>query len=203
MHPATAALVRLLRMRSRGLLGTGLAGLAVLAAAGAVGAQTAPETEAVRDPVGDARGPDIKRASLGRGSDGRLRATITLAAKLKPSDLLSKTGPPGSICLRLWTASTPPDMPADYLVCATAQDEDTMRANVMREDDDGMPDRTGAASVSLRVSRIFVLRFSQSAIQRPKTIRFAAEATRAGCPRTSCADVAPNAPETATFKLRD
>ena len=93
-------------------------------------------------------------------------------------------------------------MPADYLVCATAKDEDTMQASVLKEDDDGLPDRAGAASVSLRVSRIFTLRFSQSAIQRPRTIRFAAEATRAGCPRTSCVDVAPNAPKTATFKLR-
>lgn len=159
----------------------------------------------MRDTVGDARGEkalDIKRASLGRGSDGRLRATMTLAATLKPADLLAQDGPPGSLCVRLWTASRPPDLPADYLVCATAQDDDTLRANVLREDKDGLPDRVGAAAVSLRSGRIIVLLFSQSALQRPRTIRFAAEATRAGCPRISCADVAPNAPATATFKLR-
>lgn len=159
----------------------------------------------MRDTVGDARGdkaPDIKRISLGRGSDGRLRATMSLAATLSPADLLAKEGPPGSLCLRLWTTSKPGSLPADFLVCATAQDKDTLRANVLREDDDGMPDRVGAASVSLRVRRILILRFSQTAIGRPATIRFAGEATRAGCPRISCADVAPNAPETATFRLR-
>jgi hypothetical protein len=164
----------------------------------------APKTVAVRDAKGDARGdkaPDITRTSLTRGSDGRLRATVSLASKLSPADLLSDDGPPGSVCLRLWTVSKPPDLPADYLVCVTAQDKDTLRGTVVKEDRDGLPDRVGTASVSLRVGRIVILRFSQSAIQRPKTIRFAAEATRAGCPRVSCVDTAPDAPATATFKL--
>lgn len=127
---------------------------------------------------------------------------MTLEAKLTPADLLAKEGPPGSLCLRLWTTTTPGSVPADYLVCATAEDADTLRANVLKEDRDGLPDRAGAASVSLRSGRIVILRFSQSAIGRPDTIRFAGEATRAGCPRVSCADVAPNAPATATLKLR-
>jgi len=157
---------------------------------------------AVRDAVGDARGPDVKRVSLGRSSDGRLRATMTLEKKIAPADLLARTGPPGSLCLRLWTKSAPGSLPADYLVCATAKDSKTLQANVLKEDDDGMPDRAGAASVGIHKDRIVILRFSQSAVGRPDTIRFAGEATRAGCPRTSCADVAPNAPGTATFKLR-
>lgn len=158
----------------------------------------------MRDAKGDVRGakaPDITRTSLARGSDGRLRATVSLAAALSPADLLSDDGPPGSVCLRLWTASRPPSLPADYLVCATAQDAKTLRATVVKEDKDGLPDRAGAATVSLRAGRIVILRFSQSAIQRPKTIRFAAEATRAGCPRMSCVDTVPDAPGTATFRL--
>lgn len=165
----------------------------------------APKTVAVRDAKGDARGdkaPDLVRASLGRGSDGRLRATFSLAAKLTPADLRAASGPPGSLCLRLWTASNPPNEPDDFLACVTTQTDDTLRGTVMREDLDGQPDRVGSASVSLRDGRIMIMRFSQSAIGRPATIRFAAEATRAGCARTSCIDTAPDAPKTATFKLR-
>jgi hypothetical protein len=184
-----------------------LSGLALLGAAGAVLAATTPEpkTVAVRDPAGDARGdnaPDIKRVSMGRGSDGRLLATMSLAAKLSPADLLADEGPPGSLCMRLWTVSKPPSAPADYLVCATAQEDETLRASVLKEDKDGLPDRVGAATVSLRAGHIVILRFSQSAIQRPETIRFAGEATRAGCPRVSCVDVAPDAPATGMFRLR-
>jgi hypothetical protein len=166
---------------------------------------SAPKTVAVRDAKGDARGdkaPDLIRASLGRGSDGRLRATFSLAAKLTPNDLRTTSGPPGSLCLRMWTVSEPPNQPEDFLACVTTQADDTLRGTVMREDLDGLPDRVGAASVSLRDGRIVIVRFSQSAIGRPSTIRFAAEGTRAGCARTSCVDSAPDAPKTATFKLR-
>jgi hypothetical protein len=45
------------------------------------------------------------------------------------------------------------------------------------------------------------VRFSQTVVGRPKTIRFAGEATKPGCPRTSCVDTAPDAPKTATLKL--
>jgi hypothetical protein len=177
-------------------------------AAGAVtvtaATKKAPATVAVRDTKGDARGdkaPDLVRASLGRGSDGRLRATFSLAAKLTPADLRATSGPPGSLCLRMWTTSEPPDQPEDFLACVTAQADDTLRGTVMRENTDGLPNRVGPAAVSLRDGRIVILRFSQSAIGRPKTIRFAAEGTRAGCARTSCIDTAPDAPATATFKL--
>ena len=164
----------------------------------------APKTVAVRDEKGDTRGekaPDLVRASLGRGSDGRLRATFSLAAKLTPSDLRATSGPPGSLCLRMWTTSEPPNQPEDYLACVTAQPDDTLRGTVTKENLDGLPNKVGTASVSLRDGRIVILRFSQSAIARPATIQFAAEGTRAGCARTSCIDTAPDAPATATFKL--
>ena len=158
----------------------------------------------VRDARGDARtgAPDLIRVSLARGGDGRLRAALSLAGPLKPADLLASDGPPGSVCLRVWTANEPPNMPEDYLVCVAAQDDAKLRADVLREDGDWQPNRVAPATVSLQDDHILVLRFSQSAIGRPARLRFAAEATMAGCSRASCVDVAPDPPKTARLRLR-
>jgi len=146
--------------------------------------------------------PDVIRASLGRGADGRLRAAISLAGDLDAADLRSDEGPPGSLCLRLWTVSAPPNMPADFLVCVTAKDETSLRGKVLREDLDGQPDRVADATVRRRGKRVLIVSFSQSSVGRPARLRFAAEATKAGCPRQSCVDVAPDAPRTALLRVR-
>jgi hypothetical protein len=147
--------------------------------------------------------PDITRVALGRGADGRFRAALTLGGAWTARDLAARSGPPGSLCLRLWTASEPPNSPPDYLVCITAEaDRRTLRGTVMQERPDALPRRVGPAAVSRRGTRSAIVRFSQSAIGRPALVRFAAEATRAGCARPSCVDTAPDAPVTARFRLR-
>jgi hypothetical protein len=158
----------------------------------------------------DARagGPDLTRVQLGRAADGRLRAALTLAAAWTAGDLLPaaeapQPAPPGSVCLRLWTRSATRGAPADFLVCLTAtRDGERLRGSVLREDDDGLPRRIGSATVGRSSTRTATLRFSQSVIGRPSRVRFSAEATRPGCPRTSCVDTAPDAPGTATLVLR-
>ena len=56
-------------------------------------AATAPETQAATDPKGDVRSPlDLTRVALSRAADGRLRASLTVAAAWTGSDLLSDTG---------------------------------------------------------------------------------------------------------------
>jgi hypothetical protein len=62
--------------------------------------------------------------------------------------------------------------------------------------------RAGAAIVGRTSDRTMTLRFSQTVVGRPKTIDFIAEATKPGCMRVSCVDTAPEAPKTATFRLR-
>jgi hypothetical protein len=62
--------------------------------------------------------------------------------------------------------------------------------------------RVGPAIVGRTSDRTMTLRFSQTAVGRPKTIDFIAEATKPGCMRVSCVDTAPEAPKTATFRLR-
>src|SRR5512144_1514922 len=106
-----------------------LAALAVPSVAAAVAlAASAPKPVVARDAKGAARTTlDLTRFSLARGSDGRLRASLTLAAAWEGSALVAKSGPPGSVCAKLWTVSAPPDATPDYLVCATADAKGELR----------------------------------------------------------------------------
>ena len=156
----------------------------------------------------DARagGLDLTRVQLGRSADGRLRAALTLAAGWTAATLVARSdppNPPGSVCVRLWTVSATRGAPADFFVCLTADRSGRrLRAGVLREGADGLLERVAPAVVGRVSSRTVTLRFSQTAIGRPARVRFAAEATRPGCVRTSCVDTAPDAPATATLVLR-
>jgi hypothetical protein len=188
-------------MRSRTL---GLAVVAALFATGAVGASaaTAPKPVKSADPKGDVASTlDLTRVSLTRGSDGRLRASVTLAAEWDGKALLAETGPPGSVCLKAWTTTAPPDTTPDYLVCVTADAKGVLRGSVLHERANKLPERVAAADVSRPSGRTVTLRFSQSALGSPAKLYVAAESTRPGCPRASCIDTAPDAPKTLTFTL--
>jgi hypothetical protein len=167
-------------------------------------AATAPKPQAATDAKGDVRSPlDLTRVSLARGVDGRLRASITLADAWDGGDLLAETGNPGSICLKLWTTTAPPDTTPDYLACVTADAHADLRGSVLKARANRLPERTGGADVSRPSDRTVTLRFSQTAIGRPATLYAAAETTRPNCPRGSCIDLAPDAPKTLKLKLRD
>lgn len=147
--------------------------------------------------------PDLVRVALQRSSDGRLRASMLFAGNLAPKDLVAKTGPPGSICLRVYTSTKPGVLPPDYLVCATADAKGrTLRGSVLAEQVNKLPKRVGTAAISRSSKRGLVLRFSQSSVGKPSSIQFLAEATRQGCIRASCVDTLPNAPETKQLTLR-
>jgi hypothetical protein len=176
----------------------------VLVLAASARAADAPSPVVVKDPKDAGQGaPDVTRAQLGLTSDGRLRAAVTLSSGWVARNLLAAHGPPGSVCLRLWTATKPGAAPPDYLACATAhQDGETMRGTVFKTQPGQALQHVADATVGRTSDRTMTLRFSQTVIGRPKTIRFAAEATKPGCARVSCVDTAPDAPKTATFRLR-
>jgi hypothetical protein len=159
-------------------------------------------TVVVRDPVDAPGGFDLTRVQLGRAADGRLRAALTLAAPWRRADLPADTGPPGSLCLRMWTVSKPPATFPDRLLCITADARaEHMRGSVFVERE-GVLTRVASATLARTSLRTVVARFSQSAIGRPATVSFAAEATPPGCARPACVDTAPNAPTVATLTLR-
>jgi hypothetical protein len=159
-----------------------------------------------KDPKGDvARGLDIVRVALGRGNDGRLRGELTMARSWDADDLRGGSSP-GTVCLRLYTARDPESDPADHLVCASAPAEgDELRGGVFRDRVNGLPKRVADAVVSRPTSRTIYLRFAQSAIGRPATIRFAGETVLWGsrCSEAvGCRDTAPDAPGTVRLPLR-
>ncbi len=160
----------------------------------------------MRDVENDAvsGGLDVLRVQLGLASDGRMRAVMTLQDALDPKKLLPSSGPPGSICLRLWTLTTPGTVPPDFLVCVTADEDAKLRATISAERVNAQPRRVGAAALSRSSNRTLVLKFARSRVGSPtKTVRFAAEATKPGCVRVTCVDTVPDAPKTASLKLGD
>jgi hypothetical protein len=182
----------------------GLAAGALAVATAAVAQEPAPPDAPVvaRDAVDAAGGLDLTRVQLQRAPDGRLRAALTLAAPWRMRDLPAEDGPPGSLCLRMWTRAEPVGAPPDYLLCITADARaQHMRGSLLVERDGGLR-RLGGARLARSSVRTVVARFSQTAIGRPARIRFAAEATSPGCARPVCVDTAPNAPATATLRLR-
>ena len=180
---------------------------AVLAAASLAGAQETrffPTFQ--KDAKGDARGGlDIVRVALGRGSDGRLRAELTMAAAWD-ADTLRGGSPIGSLCVRLFTARDPESDPPDHLVCVTAPAEgDALRGSVLRDRVNGLPKRVATATVTRPTSRTVYMRFAQSAIGRPARIRFSGESVLFGtkCSEiVGCRDLAPDAPGSVVLPLR-
>ena len=183
-----------------------LATLAVLGALAPVAsAQIIPTFR--KDPATDGRGPlDIVRVAMSRGVDGRLRGEVTMEKAWTTAALRTAAGPSGSICLTLYTAREPGTDPPDWLVCATPErDGDLLRGRVLRDRANGLPRQVGAVTVTRPTARTVYLRFAQSSIDRPASVRFAAEAVTRGarCPRPlGCRDTAPDAPLTGNLTLR-
>jgi hypothetical protein len=200
--------------RTRALAGAGAlaAALGIAAATAAVAAaphvvssqaQTPGAAVVVRDPVDTAGGFDLTRVQLGRASDGRLRAALTLAAPWKMGDLpAGDGGVPGSLCLRMWTATKGQASFPDRVLCITSDARGRHMTGTVMAERGGALQRIAGATLARSSDRTVVARFSQSAIGRPDSVRFAAEATPPACPRVTCIDTAPNAPTVATLTLR-
>lgn len=171
-------------------------GLTLLLAAPAV-AQT-PATSVVvidgEDALEDA--PDIVRLSGQAASDGSARFAISFADAFSTKDLLTEadgSGPPGSVCVRIWTTSTPGATAPDLLACVTAQpDGKSLRSTVTKEVLGALPSTVAAATLTRPSSRSLALKLPGGLFGAVKTLRFAAEATKPGCPRLSCTDLAPD-----------
>jgi hypothetical protein len=181
--------------------------LVLLVLAGVLAAPAAAQSPSfIKDSPNDGRGKlDIVRVALGPRNDGRLRGEITMEKAWTTADLRTISGPPGSVCLQLYTKRVPGDDPPDYLVCASpAPGSDALRGRVLRDRANGLPRQVGAATVTRPTARTVYLRFDPIAIDRPPSVRFAGEAvTRAAkCPKPlGCRDTAPDAPGTRNLTL--
>ncbi len=179
----------------------------LLVLAGLMAAPAAAQSPSfIKDSASDAKGPlDVVRVALGPRTDGRLRGEITMEKAWTTADLRSSAGPAGSVCLQLYTKRVPGEDPPDYLVCASpSASGDELRGRVLRDRANGLPRLVSVATVTRPSTRTVYLRFAQSAIDRPASVRFAAEAvTRAPrCPKPlGCRDTAPDAPTTGKLTL--
>lgn len=184
----------------RAAVATAVLSLALVAPALAA----APKPVVQKDAAGDVNGKlDLRQVVLARGTDGRLRVSLTLAESWDADDLLSDDGPPGSLCLKLWTTS-PANLDAtpDDLVCVTAQSDGDLRGSILKQRPNQLPARIGSATVTRPSERTVTIRFSQTAIGKPATVEVQAETTRAGCTRGSCIDRAPEQGAAMVLKLR-
>lgn len=159
----------------------------------------------VRQAAEDRSGLDLVRVQLARAADGRLRAVLTLAEDFDASDLRARRDGevPGSLCLRMWTLTSPYGTPPDRLLCVSAPARGTrLVASLHQELVNADLRRIAILSPTRPSPRSVVVRFSQSAMGRPRQIRFAGEATTRACRRPACVDVLPAGPKVATLRLQ-
>lgn len=173
----------------------------VLVIAAALLAVAAPAfATSVRDRDDVAVGMDIAKVSgaHNRASD-QLVHTVDFYEPLP-----DKLATPGSVCVEIWTRSTPGEAPADYEACATRDRKDKWRGSISRQRELGPRLRLGSVKVEQPSDTRLVLRIDPDDIKRPASYRWRTEATSfnkdckaaAGCP-----DYAPDRPGTALTKL--
>jgi hypothetical protein len=146
---------------------------------------------------------DLKTVALVSAKGKRVEATLTTYEAWTPALLAAAGGgPPGSLCVIVWT-KRPVTGVADYLVCAApVGDGSKLSGSVLREGTKGgLPRKVASAVVTRPNSRSARLSFTLASIGSPASLRFAGEGTQfAGCPpATGCVDRAPNRRGTAAF----
>jgi len=186
------------------VLATLTATAAALAAPSVVAAPS--KTMLLRDAKGDISDElDIQRAKVSIDSKDRLRVAVTITATAAPAAFLAASGPPGSLCVRIWTATNadPKSQRPDRLACITARSRTALRGRVYEQDGPGLPEPVGSARVSRSKSnRSFIIRIRPSTLDDPRRVRLAVESNRPGCASASCIDTVPAAPTTRRFRLR-
>jgi hypothetical protein len=167
-----------------------------LAATGVAFAQDG--TQAVSDGDDSASAADISsvRAAYDRSND-RLAHIIRFHAGISPSALqnaIDEHGPPGSVCVNIWTRRTPWEASPNFDVCATPNRGATdLQASVSKLSARGSVRKRGPASAELTRKRRLVIRFDPDLIGRPHAYHWSVEATTfaRGCTTRGCKDFAP------------
>lgn len=117
---------------------------------------------------------------------------------------LPKAGVPDSVCVEIWTRSTPNEDSPDYEACATPAKGSAWKGSIARKRERGPRLRVGAVKVQQPSDTRLVLRIDPDDIKRPASYRWRTEATSFGSDctvSTGCADYAPDRPDTAETRL--
>lgn len=117
---------------------------------------------------------------------------------------VAKSGAPDSICVEMWSRSTPGEAPPDYEACASPAKGSSWKGSIARRRALGPQLRLGAVKVEHPSDTRLVMRIDPDDIKRPASYRWRVEATSFGsdCHSSSgCPDYAPDRPNTALTKL--
>ena len=182
------------------------AGVAAALAVTALGAGLAYATSA-RDRDDVATALDIAKASgaHNRASD-ELVHTVDFYGPVTPASMVTNKGkPPSTVCVEIWTRSTPRESPPDYEACAAAaKGGKGWTASIARKRQRGPQLRVGSVKVEQPSDTRLVLRIDPDDIKRPSAYEWRTESTSFGSDCKSsggCADYAPDRPATAETRL--
>jgi hypothetical protein len=137
------------------------------------------------------------------------RATDQVVATIDFYDALAsqpstKGRPPSSVCVDIWTRSTPGELPADYEACASALPGKGWAGTIARKRTRGPQKRIGPVKIEFPSNTRMILRIDPDDIGRPASYRWRVQSSDFGsdCTASSgCPDYAPDRPDTAVTKL--
>ena len=183
--------------------------LTVVAALGLCGLALAQDAEDTVSDGDDSRSAvDIASArAMHDTSNDRLAHIIRFHAPISPQSFrnaVAEHGPPGSVCVDIWTTRTPREQSPNFDVCVSKQrNEDDLVASVSRLGARGSVRRVGSASAELTSRRRLVVRFDPDLIRTPVAYRWSIQVTtfERGCTRRGCIDLAPRRGRTERTKL--
>jgi hypothetical protein len=139
-------------------------------------------------------------------ANDRLAHIIRFHAGVSPRDLrnaIDEHGPPGSVCVNIWTRRTPWEASPNFEVCVTTDRDRHLQASVSRLGARGGVRRRGPASAELTSRRRLVVRFDPDRIGRPAAYRWSVQVTtfERGCTGRGCKDFAPRRGRTVRTEL--
>jgi hypothetical protein len=180
--------------------------LALLALSGLAVAQD--DDGAVTDGDDSRSRADIASAHAAHDTaNDRLAHVIRFHERISPGTFandVAEHGPPGTVCVNIWTRRKPWQASPNYEVCVTAdRGEDGLVASVSKLGPNGGVKRRGEASAQLTSRRRLVVRFDPDQIRRPAAYRWSVQATtfERGCTRRGCQDFAPGRGQSARIEL--
>jgi hypothetical protein len=147
------------------------------------------------------------RATFDRSND-RVAHVVRFHKAISPRNFrnaVAEHGPPGSVCINIWTSRTPWQASPNYDVCVTANRARThLVASVSRLGPRGSVKRVANAAAQLKGTRRMFIRFDPDAIRRPARYRWSVHVTtfERGCTRRGCQDVAPRRGRSVRMQLR-
>lgn len=138
----------------------------------------------------------------------RLVHTFSTFDAITPTDLAntrSPSGPPGSICISMWTTRVAGESDPNYDLCITAKAAGRgFDASLIRNGGRGSVRRVVGVKVEQPSSKRLVVRIDPDRIRRPRSYRWTAQSATygSGChARLGCRDFVPNGRRTAETEL--